>query len=120
MFKTFEVTGVPFSVIPGTVMKLSQEQARRRRDMIDEGRQRGTHVARVGFQFKVGEKVTLDPATAALSEKFLAQIQREAAEAEAAEKAAAEAARLARKAADEEAARAAEEEAARAKVPAVE
>lgn len=110
MFKTFEVVGDPVRVKPGAVLKLSAEQFKRRRNLVTE-KSRGTYVVKSAFDFKVGEKITVDLSTCdTINPKQLQQdAEIAAAEKAAADKAAAEA--EAKRVADEEAAKAAAAEA---------
>lgn len=74
MFTKFTVQERALAVPKGAHMKLTPDQARRRRTGILPGKGKDVFVISAPCEFKVGEEVQIDLATAGLSEKALAYI----------------------------------------------
>ena len=74
MFTKFTVQERALAVPKGAHMKLTHDQARRRRTGILPGKGKDVFVISAPCEFKVGEEVQIDLATAGLSEKALAYI----------------------------------------------
>lgn len=74
MFTKFTVQDRALAVPKGALMKLTPDQARRRRAVIAPGKGKDVFVAAAACEFKVGEEVQIDLASAGLSAKALAYI----------------------------------------------
>ena len=91
MFAKFTVQDAPLSIQPGAIVKLTADQACRRRHVITAGKGRDVYVAAQEFQFKVGEVVEIDLAStnlplktiAGIPERVIAVVNKERAEAKA-------------------------------------
>ena len=98
MFAKFTVQDAPLSIQPGAIVKLTADQACRRRHVITAGKGRDVYVAAKEFQFKVGEVVEIDLASTNLPlktirgipERVIAVVNKERAEAAEVKAAAAE------------------------------
>lgn len=82
MFTKFTVQDRALAVPKGALMKLTPDQARRRRAVIAPGKGKDVFVAAAACEFKVGEEVQIDLASAGLSAKAIAYISAPAAAAE--------------------------------------